>query len=67
MRKLKVYLDTSIINFLLVEDAPNYRKDTERFFTEVVGTNKIEVYISSVVLEELNDTPDVKKSAKKGA
>jgi rRNA-processing protein FCF1 len=61
MRKLKVYLDTSIINFLLVEDAPDYRRDTERFFTEVVAANKIETYISGVVIEELNNTQNTEK------
>jgi predicted nucleic acid-binding protein len=61
MRKLKVYLDTSVINFLLVEDAPDYRKDTERFFTEVVAACKVETYISGVVIEELNNTQNVEK------
>ncbi|GBR76550.1 putative PIN domain protein [Candidatus Termititenax persephonae] len=61
MHKLKVYLDTSVINFLLAEDAPDYRKDTERFFAEVVAVNKIDTYISGVVTEELNNTQDIEK------
>ena len=32
MRKLKIYLDTSVVNFLYVKDAPEYRKATEVFF-----------------------------------
>jgi hypothetical protein len=31
MRTLKLYLDTSIINFLLAGDAPDYRKDEVLF------------------------------------
>jgi hypothetical protein len=56
LNKLKVYLDTSIINFLYVEDSPEYRKATEVFFENVVAKSKIETYISNVVLDEINKT-----------
>ena len=56
MNKLKVYLDTSIINFLYVEDSPEYRKATEVFFENVVAKNKIETYISNIVIDEINKT-----------
>jgi rRNA-processing protein FCF1 len=56
MKKLKVYLDTSIINFLEANDAPEYKKATENFFGNVVVPEKIEVYISNVVIDEINDT-----------
>ena len=58
MNKLKVYLDTSIINFLYVEDSPEYRKATEVFFEDVVAKNKIETYISNIVIDEINKTED---------
>ena len=58
MNKLKVYLDTSIINFLYVEDSPEYRKATEVFFKNVVVRNKIETYISNIVIDEINKTED---------
>ena len=58
MNKLKVYLDTSIINFLYVEDSPEYRKATEVFFENVVAKNKIETYISNIVIDEINKTED---------
>ena len=61
MRKLKVYLDTSIINFLKVEDSPDYRRDTELFFETIIATNKIDSYISRVVFEEINNTADIVK------
>ena len=56
MKKLKVYLDTSIINFLYVEDSPEYRKATEVFFENVIAKNKIETYISNIVIDEINKT-----------
>lgn len=32
MRKLKVYLDTSIISFLYADDAPDFQVVTQAFF-----------------------------------
>jgi len=58
MKKLKVYLDTSIINFLYINDSPEYRKATEVFFSNVVGKNRIETFISNIVIDELNNTKD---------
>jgi hypothetical protein len=59
MKKLKIYLDTSIINFLVVDDSPEYRRETEIFFANVVSTNKVDTYISKVVTEEINNTKDI--------
>jgi hypothetical protein len=64
VKKLKVYLDTSIINFLTVEDSPDYRRDTEVFFETVIEQNKIIPYISRVVTEEINDTKEIGKREK---
>jgi hypothetical protein len=61
MKRLKVYLDTSIINFLIVEDSPDYRVDTELFFETVIAMNKIEPYVSRVVFEEINNTAETNK------
>ena len=56
MEKLKIYLDTSIINFLYVDDSHEYRKATEMFFENVVLKNKIDTYISNIVIDEINKT-----------
>ena len=64
MKKLKVYLDTSIINFLNVEDSPDYRRDTELFFETVVAPGKVETYVSRIVFEEINRTEDIAKQKK---
>lgn len=61
MKRLKVYLDTSIINFLYTNDSLEYRKATEVFFEEVVAKNKIDTYISNVVIDEINKTEDEDK------
>jgi hypothetical protein len=61
MKKLKVYLDTSVINFLKVEDSPDYRRDTELFFETIVASGKVETYVSRIVFEEINNTDDLVK------
>jgi hypothetical protein len=61
MKKLKVYLDTSVINFLKVEDSPDYRRDTELFFETIVASEKVETYVSRIVFQEINSTDDLKK------
>ena len=61
MKKLKIYLDTSVINFLTVEDSPDYRRDTELFFETIVASEKVETYVSRIVFEEINNTDDLVK------
>jgi hypothetical protein len=61
MKRLKVYLDTSIINFLKIEDSIEYRNITELFFETVIATEKIDVYVSKIVFEEINNTENLKK------
>jgi predicted nucleic acid-binding protein len=59
MQNLKVYLDTSIINFLYADDAPEYKKETERFFETILAPGKIDTFIPPVVTNEINDTKNV--------
>jgi hypothetical protein len=61
MKKLKVYLDTSIINFLEADDAPDLKKITEEFFENIVNNDIIDPYISNVVIDEINNTPNTEK------
>jgi len=58
MKKLRVYLDTSIINFLYTSDSPVYKKATEAFFENIIAKNKIDTYISNIVIDEINKTED---------
>jgi predicted nucleic acid-binding protein len=59
--KTKVYLDTSIINFLIAEDSPEYRKYTEMFFLMKVENNEVEAYVSRTVIEEISKTHNDKR------
>ena len=58
MKKLKVYLDTSILNFALGDDTPKEQAITLKFFDQI---EKYEPYISNIVLAEVNRCPDPKK------
>lgn len=61
MRKLKLYLDTSVLNFLFADDVPEFKKITEEFFEIVKIGTRFEVYISDVVINEITKTNDIKK------
>jgi len=57
MRRLSVYLDTSVINFVFADDAPDFQRATVDFFehyAELYG-----LFISDVVLLEINRDPDI--------
>ncbi len=56
MRKIKVYLDTSVISALFDETNPERKSLTEAFFKEV---ENFEVYISEVVDVEIERTLDI--------
>ncbi|HPI19267.1 MAG TPA: type II toxin-antitoxin system VapC family toxin [Candidatus Kapabacteria bacterium] len=58
-RKLKIYLDTSVINFLFADDAPEKKEVTIDFFENYL--NEYEVYISQVVIDEINQTNNIQR------
>ena len=64
MIKPTVYLDTSAINFLFADDAPEKKEITVDFFDNFVKTGVYETYISAFVIEELNRTKDEHKRNK---
>lgn len=61
MRKLKVYLDTSVISHLMQEDVPEKMADTRKLWG-MFKDGKYDVYLSTVTLEEIADCPEPKKS-----
>ena len=63
-KKLKIYLDTSVINFLFADDAPEKKEITEEFFVNYISKEIFEIYISSIVVEELERTKDLIKREK---
>lgn len=60
MRKLKLYLDTSVWNFFFADDAPEKRAVTKDFF-DLVKQGQYEVFISEVVFKEIR-RQNLKKS-----
>lgn len=60
MRKLKLYLDTSVWNFVYADDAP-YESDITKDFFDLVQAGRYEIFISEVVIKEINDAPEPKK------
>ena len=64
MKKLKIYLDTSVINFLFADDVPELKRITEEFFDNYVGQEKYLVYISDVVIREIEKTVDKTKEVR---
>lgn len=61
MKKLKIYLDTSVINFLFADDVPEFKKITHDFFENYVRKGKYLVYISDVVIAEIEKTKSREK------
>lgn len=53
MKKLKVYLDTSVVSYLYQKDAPDKMNDTLMLW-ELFKESVYEVYISNIVLNEIS-------------
>lgn len=56
-KKLNLYLETSVWNFIYTEDAPDKRNVTKRLFDEI-KTGRYEIFISDLVSAEIEDAPD---------
>lgn len=61
MRRLRIYLDTSVISYLEQEDVPEKMEETRKVW-EIFKTGKYEVVISDLVLAEINECKEPKKS-----
>lgn len=60
MRKLRLYLETSVWNFYFADDAPEKRDITKMFFASV-AENLYEIFVSEIVIRELNNAPKPKR------
>lgn len=60
MRKLKIYLETTIFNFFYADDAPDKRDDTIILFNEI-SSGKYDAYTSMSVIKELNRASEEKR------
>jgi len=54
MRKLRLYLDTSVWNFYYADDAPEKREITRQFF-ENLQSGQYEIFSSGVVIREIEN------------
>lgn len=61
MRKLSVYLDTSVISYLQQEDAPDRMNDTLLLW-EDIKAGKYSIFISDVTIAEIYDCSEPKRS-----
>ena len=61
MRKLKVYLDTSVTSYLSQEDAPERMKDTLELWKDFAN-GKYDVYLSQVTLDEIEKCSESKRN-----
>lgn len=61
MRKPKIYLETSVFNFVFADDAPDKRLDTLKLFEEI-GEGRYLPYTSDFVVEELQRASEPKQS-----
>ena len=60
MRKLRVYLDTSVISHLMQEDVPEKMADTRELW-ELFRQGEYDIYLSSVTMEEIDRCPEPKR------
>lgn len=52
----KIYLDTSVINFLHAEDVPFWREKTLELFDRYIATGLYQTFVSNFVVEEIKRT-----------
>ncbi|MDR1915010.1 MAG: PIN domain-containing protein [Synergistaceae bacterium] len=61
MKKLKIYIDTSVISHLQHDDAPERTKETLSFWKKL-KTGKYEIVISDLTLREIRHCPQPKQT-----
>jgi hypothetical protein len=61
MKKLKIYLDTSVISHLQADDVPEKMAKTLEFW-DCIEQGEYSVYISDLVAAEIEECPEPKKS-----
>lgn len=61
MKKLRIYLDTSVISHLNQEDVPEKMEQTRKLW-KMLQSGKYEVVISDLVLAEINECKEPKRA-----
>jgi predicted nucleic acid-binding protein len=60
MRRLKLYLDTSVLNFYFADSSPKEKEATQELFREI-KSESYEAFISSIVVEEISEASEAKQ------
>lgn len=58
--KIKLYLETSVWNFYYADDTPE-KKEITRQFLDSLPSSRYEIYISDVVVREVNRASDIEQ------
>ncbi|MBP5450001.1 MAG: hypothetical protein J6Y01_07795, partial [Spirochaetales bacterium] len=58
IRKLRIYLDTSILSYLKQDDSPERTSLTLKFWEELKNRDDVELYISDITLTEVDQCYD---------
>jgi predicted nucleic acid-binding protein len=64
MKRLRLYLETSVWNFYFADDAPEKRAETLKLFEEIRG-GKYAVYVSELVIAEIDNAQEAKRTVLK--
>src|SRR3989304_707440 len=62
--KLKIYLDTSVPNFLFADDAPELKSVTIELFDDFIKNGIYKTHVSGFVIQEINQTENSEKRNK---
>lgn len=60
-KKLKIYLDTSVVSYLLQEDVPEKMEITNQLW-ELIKQEQFDIYLSNVTMKEIAKCPEPKRS-----
>jgi len=61
MKKLKIYLDTSVVSHLFADDTPDKMDDTNKLW-EDFKAGKYEIFISAITAEEIQKCSEPRRS-----
>lgn len=61
MKRLKLYLETSVWNFYFADDAPEKKEITHSFYSKIKN-GSYAIYISDVVLDEIDKAQEAKRT-----
>ena len=61
MKKLKIYLDTSVVSHLFADDTPDKMEDTNKLWDDFKA-DKYDIFISAITAEELQKCSEPKRS-----